>query len=183
VGGYDNPKLGGESLRMWKKYFPFGTIYSIDIFDKSFHEENRIKIFKGSQVDEEFLQGLVNVTGPLDIIIDDGSHINEHAIKSFKILFPSLKIGGLYVIEDTQTSYWPDYGGNSDDLHHADTMLNFFKQLTDCLNHKEFIRPGYIPDYFDRHIVDMHFYHNMVFIHKDKNVEESNFLKNNILPS
>jgi hypothetical protein len=48
VGGYDNPEFGGNSLRMWRKYFPFGRIFSLDIYDKSLHQERRIKIFKGS---------------------------------------------------------------------------------------------------------------------------------------
>jgi hypothetical protein len=34
VGGYDNPKAGGESLRMWKQYFPNSMIYGIDYVDK-----------------------------------------------------------------------------------------------------------------------------------------------------
>jgi len=31
---------------MWKKYFPSGNIYSIDIYDKSALQEERIKIFR-----------------------------------------------------------------------------------------------------------------------------------------
>src|SRR5688572_17217452 len=54
AGGYDDTNAGGESLRMWKRYFPFGKIYSIDIYDKSLLEESRIRIFKGSQVDDTF---------------------------------------------------------------------------------------------------------------------------------
>ena len=58
AGGYDDPRAGGESLRMWKRYFLFANIYSIDIYEKSFLEERRIKIFKGSQVDEVFLKDI-----------------------------------------------------------------------------------------------------------------------------
>ena len=76
VGGHESPTDGGNSLRMWKKYFPSGKIYSIDIFDKSMLEETRIKIFKGSQVDQIFLKKVVEKTGNLDIIVDDGSHVN-----------------------------------------------------------------------------------------------------------
>lgn len=35
VGGYDDPKAGGNSLRMWKHYFSNSKIYSIDVHDKS----------------------------------------------------------------------------------------------------------------------------------------------------
>lgn len=179
VGGDEDPYRGGNSLRMWKRYFPFGRIYSIDIYDKSALEESRVKIFQGNQVDREFLEKVVAEIGDIDIIIDDGSHMNEHVIESFKILFPKLKDGGIYVVEDTQTSYWPEYGGDSENLNNPKCMVPFFKNLIDSLNHKEFIRPGYEPTYYDQHIVSMHFYHNLIFIYKGRNDEESNLVVNN----
>lgn len=169
VGGYHFPNAGGNSLRMWKRYFPFGKIYSLDIHDKSALEESRIKIFKGNQIDKEFLKTVTDAMGTIDIIIDDGSHINEHVIETFKILFPKLKDGGIYIIEDTQTSYWKEYGGTSEDLNRPDTMMSFFKGLTDSLNYGDFEIEGYEPSYYDKKIISMHFYHNMVFIYKGDN--------------
>lgn len=179
VGGYKNPFSGGNSLRMWKKYFPFGNIFSIDIYDKSPIQERKIKIFKGSQVDDFFLNSVLKETGDLDLIIDDGSHINEHVIQTFKLLFPKLKKGGIYVIEDTQTSYWKSYGGDSMNLNNPNTMMNFFKSLTDGLNHKEIINPAFQENYYDKNIVSIHFYHNLIFIYKGDNNEESNSVVNN----
>jgi hypothetical protein len=111
IGGYEDANKGGNSLRMWKYYFPFGRIFGIDIFDKSSLQERRIKTFTGSQIDKYFLNETLNKIGTVDVIIDDGSHINKHVIETFKLLFPVLKDGGIYVVEDTQTAYWPDYGG------------------------------------------------------------------------
>lgn len=179
VGGYENPNDGGNSLRMWKKYFPFGKIFSLDIYDKTALQEKRIKIFQGSQVDSDFLDKVTNEIGRIDIIIDDGSHINEHVIETFKLLFPKLNDGGIYIIEDTQTSYWNDYGGDSENLNNPKTMMNFFKSLTDSLNNKEFVIANYQQSYFDKKIVSMHFYHNLIFIYKGNNDEESNFVFNN----
>jgi len=179
VGGYENTLAGGESLRMWKKYFPSGQIFGIDIFDKSVLEEKRIKMFRGSQIDENFLNYVIDHTDNLDIIIDDGSHINQHIIASFKVLFPKLKQGGFYIIEDTQTSYWSDYGGDSTNLNNPATSLNYFKSLVDCINHEERIKPGYKPSFFDKNIVSIHFYHNIIFIQKGINNEGSNMVKNN----
>ncbi|TXG38859.1 class I SAM-dependent methyltransferase [Seonamhaeicola maritimus] len=180
VGGYEHPNYGGHSLRMWKSYFWYGKIFSLDIHDKSALEESRIKIFKGSQVDKMFLNMVLRQTGELDLIIDDGSHINEHVIETFKILFPKLKDGGIYVIEDTQASYWKDKGGDSENLNNPKTMMSFFKSLADGLNHKEFIIPDYTPSYFDQKIRSMHFYHNLIFIYKGDNDEPSNLVVNNI---
>jgi len=178
VGGYDDPNAGGNSLRMWKKYFPFGKIYSIDIYDKSALQENRIKIYQGSQVDSDFLEKITDEIGALDIIIDDGSHLNEHIIESFKILFPKLKDGGVYAIEDIQTSYWENYGGDSKNLNNPTTAMNFVKSLTDCINHQEIPDENYKESYFDKKIVSIHFYHNLVFIHKGENIEKSHRIKN-----
>lgn len=60
-------------------------------------------------------------------------------------------------------------------------MINFFKRLVDCLSHQEFIHPGYTPNYFDQHIVAIHFYRNQVFIHKGDNTAQGNAVKDNVL--
>lgn len=179
VGGYHYPNMGGNSLRMWKRYFPFGKIFALDIYDKSFVEENRIKVFQGSQIDESILKKIIDQIGEPDIIIDDGSHLNEHVIKTFKHLFPKLKNNGIYIIEDVQTSYWPDYGGDSDNLNNPTTMMNFFKMLTDGINHEEFLKEEYTPTYFDKNITSIQFYHNLIFIFKGSNNEGSSIDKNN----
>ncbi|MFN9953975.1 MAG: class I SAM-dependent methyltransferase, partial [bacterium] len=95
IGGYNDPKLGGESLRMWRDYFPNGKIFGIDVVDKSMHETDRIRTFKGSQVDNVFLDRVIRDIGRVDIIIDDGSHVNSHIIHSFKYLFPLLSENGI----------------------------------------------------------------------------------------
>lgn len=166
VGGYKHPRKGGESLRMWKKYFPFGKIFSIDIYEKSYLQEKRIKIFQGSQVDEQFLINVLSKSGDLDIIIDDGSHINEHIIKTFELLFPFLKDGGIYVIEDLETSYNDEYGGDSRNLENPKTSMNFFKSFTDRINSKEFSIPGFQKRQYDSQIDVIHFYHNLIVIEK-----------------
>ena len=179
VGGYENPYLGGNSLRMWKSYFPLAKIFSFDIYDKSFLQENRIKILQGSQVDENFLEELIQDIGDPTIIIDDGSHMNDHVIKTFEILFPKLKLVGIYVIEDTQTSYWEDYGGESININNKVTIYSYFKKLVDSMNNEEFLINDYHKSYYDNYIISMHFYHNMIFIYKGENKELSNKVRNN----
>jgi hypothetical protein len=89
-------------------------------------------------------------------------------ITTFKILFPLLSLKGIYVIEDVQTSYWSEFDGinwgGSSDLTASYTSMNFFKSLIDGLNYEEFTLDEYTPTYFDKHIVAMHFYHNLIFI-------------------
>ncbi|MEP7318387.1 MAG: hypothetical protein ABI921_06590 [Panacibacter sp.] len=172
AGGYKSPTKGGESLYMWKRYFPRAKIFSIDIFDKSFLQEKRIRIFQRSQDDKEFLlEKVVKEIGDIDLIIDDGSHINKHVIETFQILFPVLKNGGIYVVEDAQTSYWPRFGGDSENLNNSNTIVNYFKGLADSLNHVDIIRDNYEITYIDKHIISLHFYHNMIFVYKGVNNE------------
>lgn len=182
VGGHEKPDVGGHSLRMWKAFFPHAQIYGLDIFDKSALDEPRIKTLKGSQADEQFLKSIVDQYGPFDIIIDDGSHYCQHVLESFRVLFPLLSDGGIYAIEDLQTSYWENLTGEnwggSHDLNAPFTSMNFLKSLVDGLNFEEYVDDHYQPSYYDRNIVSMHFYHNLAFLYKGKNNEGSNFLGN-----
>jgi hypothetical protein len=173
VGGYDDPNKGGSSLRMWKTFFPRASVFAIDIVDKRALQEPRIKIYQGSQDDADFLKHVAAEIGRLDIIIDDGSHQNRHVLKTFEVLFPLLAEGGIYAVEDTQTSYWPSYGGTSEEFNSPQTIMGFFKGLVDCLNYEEFLKKDYRPSYYDMHIVSMHFYHNLIFIYKGQNKEGS----------
>ena len=180
IGGYENPRAGGESLRVWKAYFPKSRIFGIDLYDKTALEEPRIKTFRGSQADPEFLRRVVQEIGDVDIVVDDGSHQSEHVTSTFRTLFPLLSRDGLYVVEDLQTSYWTDVAGRqwggSEDLSAPQTSMNFFKSLVDGLNYEEFMSEQYQPTYFDRHIVAMHFYHNLLFVQKGLNEGGSNML-------
>lgn len=115
VGGYHYPERGGESLRMWVEYAGGNwVIISIDNNKKEFIVVGAA-IYQYSQDDEAALKVMCETAQPT-IIIDDASHINPLTIRSFEILFPLLASGGLYIIEDTETSYWgvasdgTDYG-------------------------------------------------------------------------
>ena len=91
---------------MWEEYFPNATIYGIDInpLCKQF-ESGRVKIFIGDQNDDNFLNGIKSVIGNIDVLLDDGSHITKHQIKTYDILYPSVVKGGFYIIEDLSNSY------------------------------------------------------------------------------
>ena len=170
VGGHDAPDVGGASLRMWKAFFPKANIYAIDIFDKSRLEEPRIRIFRGSQADPDFLRRVIAEIGRVDVVIDDGSHVNEHVLASFHTLFPLLSVGGVYAIEDLQTAYWPEFGGNNNP-DAPDTSMAMLKRLVDGLNWEEFRDRE--PGPYDRHITSICFYRNLAFIQKGTNQEDS----------
>jgi hypothetical protein len=171
VGAYENPGEGGESLRMWKAYFRNSRIVGIDIHDKTRFREHRVDVRQCDQTNSEALLRLSNEYGGFDIIIDDGSHINEHVIKTFHALFPALRQNGIYVVEDTQTAYWPTWGGG---ISKSQTSMSFFKGLADGLNHVEYSIENYEPNYLDQNIVEIAFFHNLIFIRKGNNNEKAN---------
>jgi len=92
------------SVTIWKKMYPSAFIYGFDInFD---YVSDNIRIIRGDQSNTNDIDNLVNIIGnDVDFILDDGSHVPEHQIYSFIKLFPQLINGGVYIIEDIETSY------------------------------------------------------------------------------
>lgn len=174
IGGGQDTGHGGESLRMWQRYFRRGLVYGLDIVEKPGVDGPRMQAIRGDQNDPEFLNDLGRQLGPFDIVIDDGSHINEHVMTSFHSLFPHVRCGGLYVIEDLQTAYWPTFGGSGNDLTNSATSVGMLKTLIDGLHYEESLdSEREPPTYNDYHVVGLHFYHNLAVIEKGKNVEGS----------
>lgn len=166
IGGGPDPREGGESLRMWKDYFPRAHIFGIDIRDKTGLAEPRIEIYQGDQSDQVFLHELALRLGPFDIVIDDGSHHSEHVITSFNALFPHVAEDGFYVIEDLFLSYEPRSGGSADPGD-SRTSLGMLKALVDDIHYKYI--PGYQPLRFGDRIDEIMFYPKLCFIHKMDN--------------
>jgi hypothetical protein len=148
----------------------------LDIAPKSPPAEDRVIIVQGSQSDPERLLEVSAQYGPFDIILDDGSHFRDDIFASMDTLFPVMKDGGVYVIEDTQTSYWPNAQGSLD-LDARDTTMGRLRALANDINHAE-IRlndPAFAPDPLAFSIVEISFCHNLCFLIKGQNTEPSNF--------
>lgn len=131
VGGYGDEERGGESLETWRDFFPNGQITGLDIQRKTMDLGPRVRIVQGSQVDADVLRQVQDDHGPFDIILDDGSHRNDHVVETFGLLFPRLKPGGLYIVEDVQTAFMPRYGGSLDLTD--PNMVGFFSALMQAL--------------------------------------------------
>lgn len=175
VGGYQKSN-GGRSLSLWEAYFRRGTIVGIDLYDKSELSGGRVHVYQCSQTDAQGLRRISDRYGGFDLVIDDGSHMNQHQIESFQILFPLLKTPGVYVIEDTQTSYWPAYGGGAVGTPaHTTSAVSFFKSLVDGLNHAEFLPGSGTPatPFYDQ-IKAVYFEHGLIAVVKGDNTALSN---------
>lgn len=91
----------GKSLLMWEEYFQNAAILGIDIIDRPAVLDGHPSIaFKkanagNAQALDEATTGMM-----FDVIIDDASHLLEDQRVAFGALFPKLKVGGHYFIED-----------------------------------------------------------------------------------
>jgi len=76
---------------------------------------DRLKVYyETSQSERAKVSKIIddNFNAPLDLVIDDASHLYEHTKKALDVAFPRLKVGGLYIIEDWN---WAHYNNPSFD--------------------------------------------------------------------
>lgn len=143
----------GGSLELWRDYLgPQAIIFGLDIDPACAGRAdppNQVRI--GSQADKGFVRAVVAEMGGLDIVIDDGSHIAHHQRASFQALWPLLSDGGLYLIEDLHTAYWPGHykGG----FRRAGTAVEMIKSLMDEVN-RAYHWHGRIADVAAIHVYD-----------------------------
>ena len=104
--GLNDYKPGG-SLRAWRDYFTESRIIGADVQpDTQFSDEPRIETYLCNSTSktevQEFMAKLGNIK--FDIIIDDGSHIDDNQYLTLGNFYPFLKDGGIYIIEDIYPS-------------------------------------------------------------------------------
>jgi len=129
----------GGSLEIWSKYFTnFALLVGCDINKKcgnlKYINEN-IHIIVGDANEEKTIEKIKKTSNEYDIIIDDGSHLSSDIIKSFINFFPTIKYGGLFVVEDLHCSYWKEYQGG---FRFNYSSIEFFKLIIDVINHEHF---------------------------------------------
>lgn len=120
----------GHSLRLWEEYFPAAKILGLDIHPKTEFDSSRVATMVADQGKRGDLQAALQRLGrDLDLVIDDGGHRMDQQQISFAVLFPALKPGGLYIIEDVHTSFpqlYPGYGVEPDGSNSTYTMIDHF---------------------------------------------------------
>lgn len=95
--------LDGASLKVWNEFFKEGIIHGIDINNYQ-SELERVQMFNVDQSNQDSLYEFSKNGFMYDVIIDDGSHRMNDVQITVQILFENVKSGGLFIIEDLQTS-------------------------------------------------------------------------------
>jgi len=122
----------GASLRMWREYFTEAEIHGADLDVERCGEIEGVTLHKLNVDDVASLEGLCAKHGPFDIVLDDASHTMKHQQKTFNVVWPRLAPGGLYIIEDLHTSFFPKldaYSASSNDEHNKTTTFKMVEML------------------------------------------------------
>ncbi len=113
----------GGSTAFWFEYFQPDKLVAVDFlgredsdYFRSYVERraigDRLKTYWSvDQGDTERLSEILDeeFAGRLDLVIDDGSHLLEETRASFQTLFPRLRKGGLYMLEDWNWELMPEF--------------------------------------------------------------------------
>jgi hypothetical protein len=176
----------GSSMNMWCGLLPTANIVGVDI---TLHSDCQpcslgegIHVFSGDSGDSALLQRLTASGVTYDIVVDDGAHTPSSQMAAFNYLFVhALVDGGVYFIEDIETSYWTRgelygntySGGGLGQASAGQNVIEVFKALADSVNSEFFTSSRSHPEagrYIDATAAGMvegiEFGHNIVAIRK-----------------
>jgi hypothetical protein len=165
----------GGSIQMWEHYFGEGSkIHGIDInpniMDFVPHMRDDTKLVVGDQQSREFWKKFLSEVKDIDVFIEDGGHSMQQQIVTFEEVFPTLKLGSVFLCEDTHTSY-EEVGGDQG-YRNPLSFMEYAKSIADYLNNGH-IRSGLGRsdmmkfDELCKDLTSIHFYDSQVVFIKD----------------
>ena len=136
----------GRSIKLWLAFLPKASIGIFEFneqcvynwFENDPHDigrdvlDSRVKVTTGNQLNAEDLIKAITTLGPQDVIIDDGGHSNMMQETSLRVLFPHVRPGGVYILEDLQVSFW-----GVGDKRYGLTMADYISHIISGLHFPE----------------------------------------------
>jgi hypothetical protein len=98
-------ELQHTDLNAWTSVFPSANIYGADKKESQLFNSGKISTHV---IDQE-------------VVLDDASHIYANTVTTFEALFPAVKTGGMYLIEDIQ-----DAGAHANDWQQTLVQLEAY---------------------------------------------------------
>lgn len=131
----------GDGVAFWHTLFPQTYLYCLDSGYGDWSEGNTCVLRADQSRPEDLERVMATVRHPIALIVDDGSHRPDHQRLSFSMLFKQLlQPGGIYIIEDVETSYWRRgklYGYElSYGLDNRHSAVEAFKRVADFVNRR-----------------------------------------------
>lgn len=118
----------GRGLKAWHDYFTSATIHGLDIFEEGarwvMQVQQKLSCFRRAHIymadsaNEASVARLGLELGSMDVIIDDGDHQLGTQQRTLEVMWPLLRPGGLYVIEDVESQG----SGQYDILHRPEKL-------------------------------------------------------------
>ena len=99
VGYVSDSYTPGGSLRAWRDYFPDAKIVGVDVQPDTQFQDTRIETLLCDSMDADAVARALG-DRTFQIIIDDGTHIDQHQLATLRNMYPRLDVDGLYIIED-----------------------------------------------------------------------------------
>ena len=101
----------GQSLWLWNDYFPHAHIWGIDIAPNQLRQQRpaftanapRVHLLLGDVTNPSEVESFGFSPESMDVIIDDGPHSSGPNERILVNMWPYLKLGGYYCVEDIQT--------------------------------------------------------------------------------
>ena len=168
--------LQGGSLFMWREYFgKDARIIGIDLHPNAKElEKLGFEIYIGSQSDKNFWRNFYTKVGKIDILLDDGGHVNDQQIITLSESVNNINDDGIIMTEDVHTSYFKKFGNPS-----KYSYINYSKYLIDVVNSR-FPETEIKKNNFRNKIYSISFYESIVAIKiNSKKSIETTVLKNN----
>jgi len=103
--------LDGGSLRLWQDLFPDGLIAGADINGEATWPDGTVRIVANQAGDNLARQAAAVSPSGWDMIVDDASHDGGLSAATFRLLWPQVAPGGVYVLEDWEVGYRPEWVG------------------------------------------------------------------------
>ena len=137
--GCDQLDGPGASAILWRDLLPDAELWMADINEACVNKHAdsiralNVHALVGSQSDEHTLKRWMNESGaskdPFDVVIDDGGHLNSQILLTFDALWPSVKKGGVYFMEDLHVGRIPGYEDTRGDAVVSDVIQAWIEQL------------------------------------------------------
>jgi len=182
----------GRSMKAWQSFFanPATHVYGIGYgnwqtqFKTDCNEAHETRVtspsactvFRGDQSNTKFLNAFLEDSGGrFDIVIDDGSHVPDHQRITFETLWPSVVPGGLYAIEDVETSYWREdekvYGY---ELRGQRSIVEHMQAVAHAINREFTNGETPLPELYND-VSTVMFAQNLIILRKQTKFEASHF--------
>jgi cephalosporin hydroxylase len=108
VGTFRNFNGSCGSILAWLLWLKQAEVIGFDAEEPTVDiSDPRFRFVRGDQGCREDLERLAKIAHQCDMIIDDGSHLSDHQLLTLDVMWPSLRKGGFYVIEDAHFRWGP----------------------------------------------------------------------------